>query len=289
MTDTTSTSDAVRDQVARAYTAALETAQHGDGGCCGAAGGCCGAATATMPAGVAARTAGYDEEIARHGDAAASSFGCGNPLAFAGVEPGHTVVDLGSGAGFDLLIAAEAVGPTGRVIGVDMTDAMIEAARANATSAGFDQIEVRRGLIEELPLADGVADWVISNCVINLSPEKDRVFAEIRRVLRPGGRFSIADIVVGDLPDVVRTHPAAYAACVAGAVSEQAYLDGLRAAGLHDVVVRERQVYEPSQLRGMIAGDLETAGLDAGALDGVLDQLTGQVASIRVEGRRPPS
>ena len=183
MTTLASTTDEVRAQVSEAYTAALEKSLSKKEGCgCG-----CG-----PEAGVAAQTAGYDAELTEHADAAASSFGCGNPLAFAGVEAGQTVVDLGSGAGFDLLIAARKVGPDGHVIGVDMTDAMLEAARDNAERAGFGQVEVRKGLIEALPVADGEADWVISNCVINLSPEKERVFAEIFRILKPGGRFSIS-------------------------------------------------------------------------------------------------
>ena len=133
-----------------------------------------------------------------------------------------------------------------------MTDAMIEAARANAERAGFDQVEVRKGLIEELPLDADEADWVISNCVINLSPEKERVFAEVHRVLKPGGRFSISDIVVEELPEALRSHAAAYAACVAGAIPEAQYVAGLRAAGLLDVEVSERLVYSAVEIRGIV-------------------------------------
>lgn len=272
--------DEVRRHVADAYSAALELSRTKGSGCG------CGPETRATPAGAAARVAGYDEESRDFSETAASSFGCGNPLAFAGVEAGQTVVDLGSGAGFDLLIAARKVGPEGRVIGIDMTDAMIEAARANARRQGFEQIEVRKGLIEELPVADGEADWVISNCVINLSPEKERVFAEIHRVLAPGGRFSISDIVAEDLPDALRDHAAAYAACIAGAISEDEYVAGLRAAGLEDVEVAERRVYSPSELRGIVGSDLETHGLDPATFDDMLDDLEGKVASLRFVGRR---
>ncbi len=278
-------SDEIRSQVADAYTAALAKSQTKKSGC-----GCCGdtetAGGAVDTAGVAAETAGYGEELETHADTAVSSFGCGNPLAFAGVEAGQTVVDLGSGAGFDLLIAAEKVGSGGRVIGVDMTDAMIEAARDNAQRAGFEQIEVRKGLIEQLPVADGEADWVISNCVINLSPEKDRVFAEIQRVLAPGGRFSISDIVVEELPEAIRQHAAAYAACVAGAIREDEYVAGLRAAGLTDVEVSERQVYTVEQLYGIVGSDLESFGLSPDLLDGGLEALEGKVWSARFGGRK---
>ncbi len=268
--------DEIRSQVADAYTAALTKSRTKQDGC-----GCCGE---TPPAGIAAETAGYGEELKTHEDTAASSFGCGNPLAFAGVESGQTVVDLGSGAGFDLLIAADKVGPDGRVIGVDMTDAMIASARENAARAGFDQIEVRKGLIEELPVADGEADWVISNCVINLSPEKERVFAEVSRVLNPGGRFSISDIVVEELPDEIRSHAAAYAACVAGAIREDEYVAGLEAAGLEDVEVSERIVYTAEQIRGIVGSDLESFGLSPDALAGGLEALEGKVWSARFRG-----
>jgi SAM-dependent methyltransferase len=279
MTDASET----RDQVARAYEKALRRSRQGEGSCCSTSG-CSGEAT---PAGAAAGVAGYDSELQAHPEAASSSFGCGNPLAFAGVTEGQTVVDLGSGAGLDLLIAAEKVGPSGRVIGVDMTDAMIDAARENAARAGLENVEVRKGLIEELPVESGTADWVISNCVVNLSPEKERVFAEIHRVLAPGGRMSISDIVVEDLPQVIRDHAAAYTACVAGAVSESEYEGGLLAAGLVDVEVDERQVYDLDQIRAIVGSDLSAAGLAAGDLDRLLPLVEGKVASVRFRGRKP--
>jgi SAM-dependent methyltransferase len=265
----------IRDTVSSAYTDALERSRAGTGGCCGA-----------KPCGTTASLAGYDAERDAYADAAQSSFGCGNPLAFAGVQPGQTVIDLGSGAGFDLLIAADKVGPSGRVIGVDMTDAMIEAARANAARAGKPNIDVRKGYIEKLPIDDAVADWVISNCVINLSPDKPAVFREIARVLRPGGRLSISDIMLEDAPAWLRTNAAAYSACVGGAISEAEYLAGLRDAGLVDVEVTERLVYDADQLRAMVHDELGAATVPADVVDRALAEVTGKVWSAKVVGRR---
>ncbi len=232
------------------------------------------------------------------GELLASSFGCGNPLAFSEVKSGETVLDLGSGAGLDLIIAARKVGPSGRVIGVDMTDAMLEAARANIAAAGFSNIELRRGIIEALPVADASVDWVISNCVINLSPEKDKVFAEIARVLRPGGRVQVSDIVAENLPQALRENAALVSACVGGAISEADYCAGLRAAGLVDVEVPERLVYEASQLEDMVGdvGEGKPAaggcGCGCGAPDsGVAKRLAGAVAgkiwSAQFRARKP--
>lgn len=274
MTQVARTNDEVRAQVADAYASAIAQATHGDAGSCDG-----------DVHGVAAQLAGYGEEVQQH-HADVSSFGCGNPLAFADVEAGQTVLDLGSGAGFDLLIAAEKVGPEGKVIGVDMTDAMLERARDNAAQRGYDQIEVRKGIIEQLPVDDASVDWLISNCVINLSPEKERVFAEIHRVLRPGGRFSISDIVTEGLPPAIREHAAAYAACVAGAISERDYVAGLERLGLVDVEVTERVVYTAAQIRDLVGSDLERFGIDPGLLDRYLGELEGQVWSAKFVGRR---
>jgi len=264
---TTSTHDMVRES----YTEMLKGAQKNQS--------CC----SNSPA---ARLAGYDDSE-RHGEVASSSFGCGNPLAFAGVQAGDTVLDLGSGAGLDLLIAAEKTGASGKVIGVDMTDDMIEAARENASRAGYSNVEVRQGLIEDLPVADNSVDWVISNCVINLSPDKPRVFREISRVMKPGGRFSISDIVVESLPDWIRESAAAWSACVAGAISEQSYLQGLRGTGLKQVEVTERMVYDASQLRAILCEDIPGLDLDAALIDSLLEEYAGTVWSARFSGRKP--
>jgi arsenite methyltransferase len=285
-----SNEQATRDSVAEAYTRAVETPRQSGESC-----GCCGA---VEQKGVAVKSAGYerDELAALPADAVTNSFGCGNPVALAGIEPGQVIVDLGCGAGIDLLLAAKRVGPTGRVIGIDMTDAMIERARRNAAEAGFDNIEVRKGIIEELPVEDGSVDWVISNCVINLSPEKHRVFAEIARVLKPGGRMSVSDIVADDLPDEVRTDPGLYSSCVAGAIGEAEYLQGLRDAGLVEVESPDRLVYDVDQLAEFINSELIEAKSDGGCCDmsGVepyrarrlAEEMQGKIRSIRVTGRK---
>jgi SAM-dependent methyltransferase len=234
----------------------------------------------------AAKLAGY-EDAQRHGDAASASFGCGDPLAFAGVQRGDSVLDLGSGAGLDLLIAAEKTGPSGEVIGVDMTDDMVEAARKNASRAGYGNIDVRRGLIEDLPVDSGSVDWVISNCAINLAPDKPKVFSEISRVMKPGARFSISDIVVEDLPEWIRESAAAWSVCVAGAISEQAYMEGLRSAGLEEVQVTERLVYEACQLRAILCEDIPGLDLDADIIDSLLEEHAGSVWSAKFSGRKP--
>lgn len=282
--------DSTRKNVSEAYARAVA-----------AGGGCCGG---SEPKGVAAKLAGYaaEEMAALPGDAVQNSFGCGNPLAFADVREGEVVLDLGSGAGIDLLLAAKRVGPSGRVIGVDMTDVMIERARANAAAAGFDTIEVRQGIIEDLPVESGTVDVVISNCVINLSPEKDRVFAEIARVLKPGGRLRVSDIVVEQLPAWVRESPELYASCIGGAISEDSYIEGLRAAGLENVEVAERLVYDGAQLEALVTSEivdtLEGAdGCGCGCAAGVLpegisleqafDELKGKVWSAVFLARQP--
>jgi arsenite methyltransferase len=186
-------------------------------------------------------------------------YGCGNPLAFADVRPGQTVLDLGSGAGLDLILAAQAVGPTGRVIGVDMTDAMIERARRNVDRAGLANVEIRKGIIEQLPVDAASIDWVISNCVISLSPDKAAVFREIARVLVPGGRMLISDIVVDErlawlLARLVRIAPS-----IALARSEPHYRRLLAEAGLVDVATASRFVYEPEHLVGLFDGQIGEA------------------------------
>jgi SAM-dependent methyltransferase len=250
MKDSTTTDphDAVRQKVSEDYAQAVERTT----------GSCCGGEAAHDDL---ARLAGYgSRELAElPAEAVASSFGCGNPLAFSEIQTGDVVLDLGSGAGIDILLAAKKVGSTGRVIGVDMTDAMLSKARENIAAAGLDNVEVRKGLIEDLPVDNGSVDWVISNCVINLSPEKPKVFGEIARVLKPGGRMLVSDIVAEDLPEAVRQSAEFYSSCVGGAISETEYVAGLRIAGLENVEVRERMVYDGAQLAelaGAVEGDL---------------------------------
>ena len=181
-----------------------------------------------------ARGIGYDEAaVAAVPEGANMGLGCGAPIRHLAPTAGETVLDLGSGAGLDALLAAPLVGPTGRVIGVDMTPEMLKRARANAATAGYDHVEFREGRLEALPVEDASVDAVTSNCVINLVPDKSRAFAEIARVLRPGGRLVISDIVLqGELPDRLRGDLLAYVGCISGAMPRKAYFDLVRAAGL---------------------------------------------------------
>jgi ubiquinone/menaquinone biosynthesis C-methylase UbiE len=184
----------------------------------------------------------YDEASREEVPEAAvnASLGCGVPTAVADLHPGETVLDLGSGAGADVLISARRVGPTGRAIGLDMTDEMLAAARANAARAGVENVEFVKGYLEDMPLPDASVDVVISNCVINLSGDKARVLAEAARVLRPGGRFAVSDVIADlDMDDATRADMAAWTGCIAGALTEAEFRAALAAAGFVDVEVRE--------------------------------------------------
>lgn len=256
-----------------------------------------------VPKGAVAGFAGYtsDDFAELPAEAVANSFGCGNPLAFSDVKPGDVVLDLGSGAGMDLLLAAKKVGATGKVIGVDMTDAMIEKARANVLAAGLMNVDVRKGIIEDLPVDSSSVDWVISNCTINLSPEKTRVFAEIARVLKPGGRMLVADIVAEDLPPVLSANEQLYSSCLAGAIPEAVYLEGLRAAGLTHVEVKDRMVYDTPQLHAFMSYEIVEpepmdhccggCGGEGHTLEALATRwapkLTGKVSSVQITAQKP--
>jgi ubiquinone/menaquinone biosynthesis C-methylase UbiE len=174
-----------------------------------------------------------------------ASLGCGNPLAIAEIQEGEVVLDLGSGGGIDVFLAARQVGPGGKVIGLDMTPEMIKLARNNAKKIGATNVDFRYGEMEDIPLPDASVDAVISNCVINLSPDKDAVFSEVYRVLKPGGRMSVSDIVVdGQLPQAIRQNLASWAGCIAGALDEKDYLGKIRRAGFEEVEVLSRDYSE---------------------------------------------
>lgn len=203
---------------------------------------------------IATQTPGYNaQERAALPEGADLGLGCGDPTADADLAPGQTVLDLGSGAGVDCFLAARRVGPTGQVIGVDMTDAMLEKARANADRGGFTNVEFRKGEIEHLPVESGTVDRIISNCVINLAPNKARVFAEAFRVLKPGGQISVSDIVsFGDVPASIRTDLEQWSGCVAGALDRGEYLRVIRRAGFSSVSVLKDVAYDC--LRGLDYG-----------------------------------
>jgi ubiquinone/menaquinone biosynthesis C-methylase UbiE len=192
-------------------------------------------------------------------DAVDNSFGCGNPLMYADICEGDVVLDLGSGAGIDVLLAAKLVGTSGRVIGIDMTPEMIEKAQKNAEEADAKNVEFRLGEIESMPVEDESVDWVISNCVINLAPDKDSVFREAHRVLKPGGKLLVSDIVANHLPKWLRSTISNWANCISGALPEDQYLDSIRRAGLEEVQVFSKSPYAK-------IGKAEVASIKVGAL-----------------------
>ena len=204
--------------------------------CCSPASSCCSGTQGDI-----SKSVGYTvEDINSVPDGANLGLGCGNPVALASLKEGEIVLDLGSGAGFDCFLAAERVGKTGRVIGVDMTPEMVGRARENAVKGEYENVEFRLGEIENLPVPDNHVDIVLSNCVINLVSDKSKVFQEMNRVLKPGGRFMISDIVLDkELPDVIMNSASAYVGCVAGASLKQDYLDMIKDAGFQDVAITE--------------------------------------------------
>jgi SAM-dependent methyltransferase len=216
------------------------------------------------------------------------ALGCGNPTAIAGLKPGEVVLDLGSGGGIDCFLSARQVGPQGRVIGLDMTPEMIKLARQNAKKIGASNVEFRYGEMEDMPLPDESVDVIISNCVINLSPDKGKVFSEAYRVLRPGGRLAVSDVVTyGPLPEVVRSNLEAWAGCVSGALDETVYLDKMRQAGFTQVEVTARNFAEVEQWAELDETQEIAQDLDESVVGEFTRQLGGKVASIKVAARKP--
>ena len=210
-----------------------------------------------------------------------ASLGCGNPAALAELEAGETVLDLGSGGGIDVLLSARRVGPTGRAYGLDMTDEMLELARRNQQEAGLDNVEFLKGEIENVPLPDASVDVIISNCVINLSADKGRVLAEAYRVLRPGGRFAVSDVVVrGPVPEQIRRSIELWAGCVAGALEEKEYVRLLAEAGFVDVEIEPTRVYRAEDARDF----LEAAGIDVDEVAPLVDE---RLMAAFIRARKP--
>ena len=263
--------DIVKDKYARA---ALRVTA-GEGSCCGTASarGDCDPITARIyPEG---ETAGLPAE------ARAASLGCGNPTALAELAPGETVLDLGSGGGIDVLLSAKRVGPTGRAYGLDMTDEMLALARENQRKAGATNVEFLKGEIEQIPLPSGSVDVIISNCVINLSADKDRVLAEAFRVLKPGGRLAVSDVVVrGEIPSAIRRSVELWIGCVAGALEEREYRDKLARAGFEAIDLEPTRIYRVEDAREFLEG----AGLD---VDAIAPQVDGKFMSAFVRARKP--
>lgn len=261
------------------YAQAARRAAEGELSSCGC--GTCGETTGEVwdPITTDLYEAGETEGIPA--EALLASLGCGNPTALAALAPGEVVLDLGSGGGIDVLLSARRVGPTGHAYGLDMTDEMLALARENQRRAGATNVTFLKGEIEHIPLPDASVDVIISNCVINLSADKRQVLREAFRVLRPGGRFAVSDVVLrGDLPPAVRESVALFTGCISGALEEQEYLTLLREAGFVEASVEATRVYSADDARMLVEG----AGLDAATL---VPQVEGRVMSAFVRAVRP--
>jgi arsenite methyltransferase len=246
----------------------------------GEATGCCGAVECTTDP-ISGGLYSADETAAIPEGAVLASLGCGNPTALATLNPGETVLDLGSGGGIDVLLSAKRVGPTGKVYGVDMTDDMLALARANAARAGAGNVEFLKGQIEAVPLPDASVDVIISNCVINLSADKRRVIREAFRLLKPGGRFAVSDVVVrGEVPAAVRESMELWVGCIAGALSEGDFLALLTEAGFAEASIEPTRIYAFEDARAFLAA----ANLDA---DAVARDVSGQIMGAFVRARKP--
>lgn len=211
---------------------------------CGCSSSCCGSGSAAEAERISSILGYKEDEMSSIPEGANLGLGCGTPLTFSEIREGEKVLDLGSGAGFDAFLAAQRVGKGGFVYGVDMTDEMLEKATANAKKGGFENVSFLKGFIEELPLDDGIVDLVISNCVINLSPDKQRVFQESFRILKSGGRIAVSDIVLkNNLPDVLMKSMDLYSACVTGANLKSEYLEMIKKAGFRDITVLKETVF----------------------------------------------
>lgn len=251
--------------------------------CSGSAEPCCGSASSEA---ISKRIGYSEEEMNTVPEGANLGLGCGNPVALASLKPGETILDLGSGAGFDCFLAANRVGKTGRVIGVDMTPEMLAKARKNAKKGNYTNVEFRKGEIERLPVDTNSVDVIISNCVINLSPDKKTVFKEAFRVLRPGGRLMVSDMVLlKELPDYVKNSIEAYVGCVGGAIMKNEYLDAVKKAGFQDVKVMDEAVYPMESITN--DSTVKTIIKKAGITAQKLNELSNSVASIKVYGQKP--
>jgi SAM-dependent methyltransferase len=265
--------DSLRDVVKQKYGQAALRVTGGGASCCGSS-----SASPCDP--ITSNLYEHGETADLPEQAVAASLGCGNPTALAQLEPGETVLDLGSGGGIDVLLSAKRVGPTGKAYGLDMTDEMLALARENQRKAGVANVEFLKGEIERIPLPDNSVDVIISNCVINLSGDKDAVLAEAFRVLKPGGRFAVSDVVVrGEVPAAIRRSVELWIGCVAGALEESEYRDKLAKAGFDEIAMEPTRIYAAESARDFLAG----AGLGAEAIAA----MDGKFASAFVRARKP--
>jgi SAM-dependent methyltransferase len=264
----------IKDAVKQKYGQAATQAGSDKSSCCGPRGSC-DPITSNL---YGAQEAGEVPERALR-----ASLGCGNPTALAALKPGETVLDLGSGGGIDVLLSAKRVGPAGKAYGLDMTDEMLALARENQKKAGVGNVEFLKGEIENIPLPDNSVDVVISNCVINLSADKDRVLREAFRVLKPGGRFAVSDVVVrGEVPADVRKNVELWIGCIAGALRDSDYRSKLASAGFENVDIEPTRVYDIEDARQFLAGQ----GID---VDAIAPQVAGKFMSAFVRAARPAS
>ena len=265
----------IKDFVKEKYGQAALRVATGGSSCCGSAPsaeGCCDPITSNLYD--SNQTTQIPEEAVR------ASLGCGNPTALARLNPGETVLDLGSGGGIDVLLSAKRVGPAGKAYGLDMTDEMLALARENQRKAGVDNVEFLKGEIEHIPLPDNSVDVIISNCVINLSADKDRVFAEAFRVLKPGGRFAVSDVVVrGEVPSEIRRSIELWVGCVAGALKDMEYTGKLAEAGFEAVEIEPTRVYKVEDARQFLTGE----GID---VDAIAPQVEGKFMSAFIRARK---
>ena len=264
----------VKETVKEKYAEAALKVLDGQQGSCGPSG-ACGCDPVTENLYEASQTAGLPE------GAVLASLGCGNPTALAELHPGDVVLDLGSGGGIDVLLSAKRVGPTGKAYGLDMTDEMLALARRNQAKAGATNVEFLKGEIESIPLPDRAVDVIISNCVINLSADKRRVLREAFRVVRPGGRFAVSDVVCrGEIPSEVRRSMELWVGCVAGALQDDQYRQLLADAGFVDIDIEPTRIYAFEDARSILAG----AGLDA---DVLAREVTGRIMGAFIRARKP--
>jgi arsenite methyltransferase len=263
----------IKEVVREKYGELARQAQAGDKPCCGPAASCCDAITANLYS--ATDAAAIPEEALR------ASLGCGNPTALAELRPGETVLDLGSGGGIDVLLSARRVGPTGKAYGLDMTDEMLALARENQRKAGVPNVEFLKGEIERIPLPGNSVDVIISNCVINLSADKAQVLREAFRVLKPGGRFAVSDVVTrGEITPEIRRSVLLWIGCVAGALDEADYRVKLAAAGFHHIDIEPTRVYKAEDAREFLA----SAGLDP---DAIAPHVDGKFLSAFIRASKP--
>lgn len=266
-------SQEIKEFVKAEYGQAALQAKRGGSSCCGS--------VSERAAPITSNLYEVTDTEALPAEAVLASLGCGNPTALAELKPGETVLDLGSGGGIDVLLSARRVGPTGKVYGLDMTDEMLALARENQHKSGVQNVEFLKGEIEDIPLANQLADVIISNCVINLSSDKDRVLAEAFRVLKPGGRLAVSDVVVrGDVPAEIRHSVELWMGCVAGALEESAYRDKLVKAGFHDIEIVPTRIYRAEDAKDFLAG----AGLNVEVL---APQMDGKFMSAFIRARKP--